>query len=98
MTTCVHQIGSLDDLRDYIYTTICNTFDLQLGAYQMGERVLYRGGRPCGLYFVLHGPRGMKFTAIWETERNQVLFYGPTGERFQRTQLIEAPQLECAAA
>ncbi len=98
MATCVHQIGGLEDLRDYIYTTLCDAFELQLGAYPMGEHMLFRGGRPCGLYFCLQGPRGLKFTAIWETERNQVLFYGPTGERFQRTQLIEAPQLECAAA
>lgn len=98
MVTRVHQISDLEDLRDYIYTTLCDTFEIQIGAYPMGESMLFRGGRPCGMYFCLEGPRGLKFTAIWETERNQVLFYGPTGERFQRTQLIEAPQLECAAA
>lgn len=64
----------------------------------MTERVLVRGGKPCGIYFCLHGPRLLKFTAIWETDRNQVLFYGPRGERFQKTQLIEAPHLELAAA
>ena len=46
--------------------------------------------------FCLHGPRAVKFTAIWETEHNRVLFYGSTGERFQKTHLIEAPPLQDA--
>ena len=64
----------------------------------MTERVLVRGGKPCGICFCLHGPRSMKFSAIWETDRNRILFYGSRGERFQKTQLVEAPRLECAAA
>ena len=40
--------------------------------------------------------RAVRFTAIWETDRNQILFYGPQGERFLKTQLIEAPALESA--
>ena len=36
----------------------------------------------------------MRFTAIWETDRNCILFYSPSGERFQKTQLLEAPNLE----
>jgi hypothetical protein len=36
----------------------------------------------------------VKFTAIWETDCNCILFYGPTGERFQKTQLLDAPVLE----
>ena len=40
----------------------------------------------------------VRFTAIWETDRNQILFYGPQGERFLKTQLLEAPPLETAAA
>jgi hypothetical protein len=46
----------------------------------------------------LHGPRATRFSAIWETDRNQILFYGCAGERFQKTQLLEAPELEHAAA
>ena len=40
----------------------------------MIEKVLNRAGKPCGMYFCLQGPRAVRFTAIWETERNQVLF------------------------
>jgi hypothetical protein len=64
----------------------------------MTERVLLRGGKPCGMYFCLHGPRATKFTAIWESDGNQVLFYGSRGERFLKTQLVEAPTFDAAAA
>ncbi len=64
----------------------------------MTERVLRRGDKPCGIYFCLHGPRATKFTAIWETDRNQVLFYGSRGERVLKTQLLMAPIGETAAA
>lgn len=47
----------------------------------MTERILVRGGNPCGIFFCVHGPRSVKLTAIWETERNTILFYGSAGER-----------------
>lgn len=98
MFTHFQQIDSLRDVREYVNETLCEQYQLQLGAFQMTERVLVRGGKPCGIHFCLHGPRMSQFSAIWETERNQILFYGPRGERFQKTQLLESPQLECAAA
>lgn len=98
MMTRVRQIDSVNDLREYIKLTLCDHYQLQTGAFQMTERVLSRGGKPCGIYFCLCGPRMLRFTAIWETEQNRILFYGPRGERFQKTHLVEAPRLECAAA
>ena len=92
------QIDSLEDLREYIYTTLCDHCQLQPGAFDMTERTLLRGNSPCGIYFCLHGPRATKFTAIWETDRNQILFYASDGERFQKTQLLHAPRLDCVAA
>jgi hypothetical protein len=94
MMVCIEQICSLEDLCDYVNETLCDHHHLQIGAFQMTTRILIRGGKPCGIYFCLHGPRGVKFTAIWETDRNCVLFYGSNGERFQKTQLLGAPQLE----
>jgi hypothetical protein len=98
MLTRFQQIDAIHDLREYVSVTICDRYHLQTGAFQMTERILLRGGRPCGIHFCLHGPRMVKFSAIWETDHNQILFYGSHGERFQRTQLTEAPRLECAAA
>ena len=86
-------IRNLDDLRDYVHETICRRNELELNAFRMTERILVRGGSPCGLYFCLHGPRAVKFTAIWETDRNTVLFYDAVGQRVQRSQLTHAPTL-----
>jgi hypothetical protein len=98
MFTRIHQISNVNDLREYINVTLCEHYQLQNGAFQMTEQMLIRAGKPCGMYFCLNGPRAVRFTAIWETDRNQILFYGPRGERFQKTQLLEAPELESAAA
>lgn len=89
---------SVQDLREYVNTTICAHFQLQEGAFLITERMLLRGGKPCGVYFCLHGPRATKFTAIWDADRNQVLFYGSRGERFLKTQLVESSRRALVAA
>jgi hypothetical protein len=94
MLTSIREVYSLEELRDYVNETLCEYHQLQIDAFEMTERILRRAGKPCGVFFCLHGPRTIKFTAIWETDRNCILFYGPTGERFQKTQLVEAPSLE----
>jgi hypothetical protein len=98
MLTDFQQIESTSDLREYVNTTICSYQQLQEGAFSMTERVLLRGGRRCGIYFCLQGPRATKFSAIWDADQKQVLFYGSRGERFLKTQLLESPRLESAAA
>jgi hypothetical protein len=98
MLTRFQQIENLGDLREYVNTTICGHYQLKADAFQMTERILMRGGKPCGIYFCLHGPRATKFIAIWETDGNQVLFYGSRGERFLKTQLHDSAKLASAAA
>ena len=98
MTMHSLQIGDLSDLRQYVHHTLCDLHQLELGAFEITERMLVRGDQPCGIFFCLHGPRSVKLTAIWETDRNTVLFYGSTGERIQKTQLVRAPKLACVAA
>jgi hypothetical protein len=98
MLTHIQQIESASDLREYVNTTICAYNQLQEGVFSMTERVLLRGGKRCGIYFCLQGPRATRFTAIWDADRNQVLFYGSRGERFLKAQLLESPRLESAAA
>lgn len=94
--TC--QLNNLDDLRNYVYETLCQHESLVHGAFRMTEQVLIRSGRPCGIHFSLQGPRAVLFTAIWETRTSSILFYDSTGRRFQKTQLEAAPALELAAA
>jgi hypothetical protein len=98
MFTRIRQIDNVEDLRDFINVTICERYQLKRDAYEMTEKMLLRAGKPCGMYFCLNGPRAVRFTAIWETDRNQILFYDTRGERFLKTQLLEAPMLESAAA
>ena len=92
------QIDNLTALRTYVQNTICQQNELQVGAFDITERVLVRGRRPCGIFFCLHGPRSVKLTAIWETDRNTVLFYNSTGERVCKTKLVQAPVLAPIAA
>jgi len=98
MLMSILQLGNVNDLREYVNETFCDHYQLQIGAFQMTEKILRRGGKPCGIYFCLHGPRAVKFSAIWETDHNQILFYGSSGERFLKTQLLESPSLERVAA
>lgn len=85
------QFATVEDLREFVYETLCESQYLQPDCFPMTERLLYRSGKPCGIYFCVHGPRSVKLTAIWETERNQILFYGSNGERFMVIQLLESP-------
>lgn len=98
MVTPRSQFDNLRELKQYIYETLCNHCQLQIGAFPMTKRVLSRGGKPCGIYFCVHGPRATKFTAIWEMERNRILFYDCDGERFLKTDLSEAPRPAVAVA
>lgn len=98
MTTRFRNIESLNELRAFVNETLCRHHELQPEAFRMTEKVLRRGNRPCGIHFCLHGPRAVKFTAIWETDRNQVLFYDANGERFLTTQLATPLSLDRSAA
>jgi len=98
MLTCSQQIQDLDDLRQYVNETLSHNHQLEPGAFAMTERILIRGGRPCGLFFCLHGPRSVKLTAIWENEGDTILFYDSAGERFGKTRLLASPCLQLAAA
>jgi hypothetical protein len=87
-------LRNLNDLRDFVNRVLCEQNNFEIGAFPLVERFLLRGEKACGIYFCLHGPRAVKFSAIWETDRNTILFYGANGERFHRVRLVEAFRLE----
>lgn len=91
-------IKNLNDLRELVNTTLCDRNELERDAFPLTERLLVRAGKPCGVFFCLHGPRAVKFTAIWETDRNTILFYDSTGERFHRIQLTAATEIALLSA
>ena len=80
-------IHCLNDLREFVYRTICDQNDLEFGVFELSERYLTRSGTPCGVFYCLHGPRSVKLTAIWDTEQNMIRFYASTGERLHTTKL-----------
>jgi hypothetical protein len=90
MLTTMERLNNLENLRNYVNKVLCHHDQLELDAFRMTERLLVRSGKPCGIFFCLHGPRSVKVTAIWETERNTILFYSSTGQRFHRTRLTRA--------
>ena len=88
---------NLDDLRRYVHEQICSQNELEINVFRITERIVTRRGAPCGIFFCLHGPRSVKFTAIWETESNRIFFYGSSGERKTHVKLTSAPPLHRAA-
>jgi hypothetical protein len=87
------RLQSLDEVRSYIAETLGKLETLEYRQFPLSQHVLYRSGRPCGMLFCLQGPRAVRLTAIWETDRNTILFYGSRGERLQRTRLLAPPEL-----
>lgn len=57
---------------------------------ELTESPLLRGDRVCGAQFVLHGPRSLRLTAIWDADRGRVLCYDARGERFLDVLLANA--------
>ena len=90
------QIESINQLRQFVSRTLCQRNDFEEGIFQITERQLTRGNKSCGIFFCLHGPRSVKLTAVWESENNTILFYGATGERFQRSTLDGKLRLDAA--
>ena len=78
----------MEELKYFIYQTLCQDHELLMNAFPMTETVLRRGADPsCGMMFCLHGPRAVKMTAIWEKRTSRVLFYGPSGRRYMQVEL-----------
>ena len=89
-------VQSLSDLRKYVHFTLCEQNELESGSFEVTEKVLVRGKKMCGILFCLHGPRSVRLTAIWETERNTILFYSSSGVRTATTHLPAIPRIEPA--
>lgn len=92
MTNCPVLFENLNDLRNFITETLCEREQLEIGAFPLTEQVLRQRKQPIGMYFCLHGPRSVKFSAVWDALRNIVLFYGANGERYLTTRLLQPPQ------
>ena len=92
------QLECLANLRNYVYQNLCDLNELEPGIFLMTERILTRGDHPCGVFFSVNGPRCVRLTAIWETDKNTILFYNSGGERVHKVELVRAPVLSPAVA
>ena len=87
------QVQTFDELCQFVARTLSRFETLETDLFRLSRRLLWRGASPCGVLFSLQGPRAVCLTAIWETDRNTVLFYGSTGQRLGRTTLADSPAL-----
>jgi hypothetical protein len=84
-------LPTLDELRQHVHTVLCQHDNLDPVQTPLFQSVVVRSGRPCGLYFVVQGPRRVATSAIWAGEENRILFYDSQGGRFAQTCLSDGP-------
>ena len=81
------EVRTLDELRNFIHIALCRKENLLEHHFPMSELELKRNGDCCGVQFVLHGPRSVKLSAVWDRMRNEVLLYDVVGKRFGKVRL-----------
>ena len=87
----VVSLPTLDELCRHVRDVLCRHDQLDPEQAPLSRTVLMRAGRPCGLYFVLQGPRRVVTYAVWAGEENRILFYDSQGQRFAQSRLSDAP-------
>jgi hypothetical protein len=87
----VISLPTLSALRDHIRALLCARDNLDPQQTPLHEALIKRGGRPCGLFFQVQGPRLVRNYAVWAGEENRLLFYDSSGARFAEQRLSEAP-------
>jgi hypothetical protein len=74
-------------VRAYIIDQLFQRNHLLHNAFPVTERILTRFGVPCGVLFCLHGPRSVRYTAVYDLSREQIFFYDAQGQREQSERL-----------
>ena len=91
MNIKVAALPTIAKLRLHIHQTLCAYDRLDPTQTPLRQARIVRGGKACGLFFQIEGPRLLKTHAVWAGEENRILFYDSTGMRFAETRLSEAP-------
>lgn len=87
MPTAPAEIKTLDDLRNFIHVALCRKENLLEHHFPMTELELKRSGNCCGYQYILHGPRSVKLSAVFDQASSEVLLYDVVGRRFDRVRL-----------
>lgn len=74
-------------LRELVENRLCELGHLEPQQFPLTTREVIKGGRKCGIYFCLHGPRSVKLTAICDFHHQTILYYGSDGVRRERAEL-----------
>jgi hypothetical protein len=70
-----------DSLCLIVERRLCELGHLEPHQFPMTQRELVRGGKSCGVYFCVHGPRSVKLTAICDFVHRTLIYYGSDGIR-----------------
>ena len=98
MNERLEAIRSLDDLRGFIHTALCDKENLVPEQFQMQEMTLVSRGRNCGMQFCLRGPRSVRLGAIWAADQNMLYFYDARGQRYLKLHLRQRVFADTPAA
>ena len=98
MDVHVVPLPALEQLRQFVLDTLCERDRLDPSQVRLRQALVRRGGRVCGLFFQVEGPRLLRTYAVWAGEEHRILFYDSTGVRFAQTRLSEAPDPRKLAA
>ena len=93
-------VATLDELRQFIHTKLCEKENLLAEQFRLREAALMMRGRQCGMEFTVKGPRSIRLGAIWASDQSIVNFYDTQGERYLKVKLarpIALPQLAASA-
>ena len=97
MAAVADTISTIDELRDFVHLTLCAKENLVEDQFQLKERDLKKLGKPCGLQFSLFGPRQVRLSAVWASNRNVLYFYDTRGTRYLKVQLRRRIAVEAQA-
>ena len=91
-------VQSMDALRRYVHERLCRHENLVADQFALEVTPLSRNGEPCGLQFLLRGPRSVRLGAVWASDKNLLYLYDARGERFHKEQLSTSWDLSSEAA
>lgn len=79
----------MDELRQFVHQHLCSKENLLEDQFGMVETPIVRGGQQCGLQFLLQGPRAVRLSAVWTSDKNEIFLYDAAGERYQKIELSQ---------
>jgi hypothetical protein len=87
----VVSLPTVEELRAHVLKILCSHDALDPTQTPLWGGVMKRRGKPCGMFFEVKGPRLLRTQALWEADKNRLLFYDASGVRFAEVRLSEAP-------